>query len=539
MKSMKKMKGLLLCMVMVLSLLAVPINANAAAKIKLSAKSATLTVGKTKTLTLKKGSKKVKGVKWKTSNKKVATVSSSGKIKAKKAGKANITATYKKKKYVCKVTVKAKKTTSNNNNNSNSNSNNNSNTNNDNNNTNTNNDSNNSNTTTKEPVYAISQTSAGVEVEKTLRLTVTKDSSAISAGISWSSSNTSVATVSSGTITAVGPGTATITATVDGKSLTCALTVTVPDYAMSDDTLKLDTLTNPQSMLFVMNGTSYVEDAAWTSSNENVVTVEDGAVTAVGDGAATITAKKYGKECKCEVTVDGFVFSRDVEITDDSKDVYIEFTFNKEEVTAEELKAAGYTVNGDTASKNTTCETRTYTFVNNRLPVTLDEFKQIPLDSKFGAMAATICAMATADVNNYNKQNIDKCPTCDILDYLNGPKCDFNNFAKDHLASQSFYALRANGAQNSFFEGATTKNGYTPTKPLSFTLYVGPYYIPASSNSVAYGSTPERYMVLLSFGGDDSERYIDVYQSSDGNWYSWMDQWKHMAATFKPVDTQW
>lgn len=48
-------------------------------------------------------------VKWLTSNKKVATVSAKGGVKAVKAGTAKITAKVRKKKYTCKITVKAVK----------------------------------------------------------------------------------------------------------------------------------------------------------------------------------------------------------------------------------------------------------------------------------------------------------------------------------------------------------------------------------------------------------------------------------------------
>ena len=87
-------------------------TAYAAKKIKLSKSKITMKKGQSKKLTLKKGKKKLKNVKWKSSNKKVVSVTSSGKIKAKKVGKATITAKYKKKTYKCKVTVKkAKKKT--------------------------------------------------------------------------------------------------------------------------------------------------------------------------------------------------------------------------------------------------------------------------------------------------------------------------------------------------------------------------------------------------------------------------------------------
>ncbi|MBQ5473116.1 MAG: Ig-like domain-containing protein [Lachnospiraceae bacterium] len=52
----------------------------AASSVKISKSKVTLYEGKSTTLTVKKGSKKVSGVKWSTSNKKVATVSSKGKV---------------------------------------------------------------------------------------------------------------------------------------------------------------------------------------------------------------------------------------------------------------------------------------------------------------------------------------------------------------------------------------------------------------------------------------------------------------------------
>lgn len=79
--------------------------AQAATTVKISKTALTLEVGKTSTLTMKGTTKKVT---WTTSDKTIATVSSKGKVTAKKAGKATITATVDKKKYTCKVTVKAK-----------------------------------------------------------------------------------------------------------------------------------------------------------------------------------------------------------------------------------------------------------------------------------------------------------------------------------------------------------------------------------------------------------------------------------------------
>lgn len=74
-----------------------------AAKVKLNKTKATLYVEKTITLKVTGTTAKVT---WKSNNKKVATVSSKGKVTAKKAGTATITARVQKKNYKCKITVK-------------------------------------------------------------------------------------------------------------------------------------------------------------------------------------------------------------------------------------------------------------------------------------------------------------------------------------------------------------------------------------------------------------------------------------------------
>lgn len=74
-----------------------------AATIAISPKKLTLEVGKTKVL--KVTGTKVKAT-WKSSDAKIAAVSKTGLVTAKKAGKATITATVNKKAYTCSVTVK-------------------------------------------------------------------------------------------------------------------------------------------------------------------------------------------------------------------------------------------------------------------------------------------------------------------------------------------------------------------------------------------------------------------------------------------------
>lgn len=71
---------------------------------EMSPKKVTLEAGKSKTLKVSGTNEKIR---WKSSNTSIATVSNKGVVKAKKAGKATITASFGKKKLQCEVTVKA------------------------------------------------------------------------------------------------------------------------------------------------------------------------------------------------------------------------------------------------------------------------------------------------------------------------------------------------------------------------------------------------------------------------------------------------
>ena len=86
----------ILCLVLLLSM-------GMAAHVQAGTKSVTLTVGQKKKLSVKKSWKKVR---WKSSKPGIVSVSSKGKIKAKKAGKATITARSGKKKQKFRITVK-------------------------------------------------------------------------------------------------------------------------------------------------------------------------------------------------------------------------------------------------------------------------------------------------------------------------------------------------------------------------------------------------------------------------------------------------
>ncbi len=122
----------------------------------------------------------------------------------------------------------------------------------------------------------------------------------------WTSSNTSVATVSNGTVTAVAPGSATITASVGSKSVSFEVVVPVRPTAVniSRSAMTLDVGKVSQlSASVVPDGTGI--GITWSSSNTAIAQVSsDGYVTANAVGTCTITASAGSyASASCTVTV--------------------------------------------------------------------------------------------------------------------------------------------------------------------------------------------------------------------------------------------
>ncbi len=213
-----------------------------------------------------------KGIKWSTSDKSVATVSSTGVVKAVKAGYAVITATSKDGNYTakCKVTV-------------------------------------------TQPVTGIEISSSTLKVSigksKTLTCNVLP-SDATNTDVTWSSSKSSVVSVSNGVVTAKKAGSAVITVTSadGGYTASCNVTVYVPviDVDVSVTSLKV-----PKGQTRVVTAVITPSDATnkevtWTSTDPSIATINSaGKITGVAKGKTTIVCKTknggYRAACTVEV----------------------------------------------------------------------------------------------------------------------------------------------------------------------------------------------------------------------------------------------
>ena len=245
--------------------------------VTLDKSSLTLKIGETETLTatVNPDNATDKSVTWSSSDTNVATVSSSGMITAKAVGTATITVTTTDggKKATCALTVNPISVTG----------------------------------------VTLDQTSLVlVEGETGTLVATVAPANATNKSVTWSSNKPSVATVSSsGVVTAVSVGTATITVTTSdgGKKATC--TVTVNPIAVTGVSLNKTVLYMEVGEVQTLKETITPYNAAdksviWWSDNPSVATVSpEGVVVALEVGNATITVKTNdgGKTATCSVTV--------------------------------------------------------------------------------------------------------------------------------------------------------------------------------------------------------------------------------------------
>jgi uncharacterized protein YjdB len=192
---------------------------------------------------------------WKSSDSKIASVNKYGKVTAKKAGTAVITASIKGAYASCLVTVNS-------------------------------------------PTVTLNQSHITLYRGQGAKLSA-KVSSKVKP--KWKTSKKSVATVDqNGNITAVKNGTAVITATVNGVSDICEVIVKKPVITLSAEELTIKAGSATSITANVSSGNSPI----WSTSNSKIISINSkGQIKALKKGRAYVYAKEDGTKARCTIYV--------------------------------------------------------------------------------------------------------------------------------------------------------------------------------------------------------------------------------------------
>jgi len=160
---------------------------------------------------------------------------------------------------------------------------------------------------------SLTPTTGTVGINSTLQIyTLIAPYSASNQNVIWSSSNTAIATVSStGLVTGVAEGSATITATTEDGGFTAQSTVTVNYISVTGIKTSLTTLSvnvgaTGQLTASVLPTNAVNQSLSWSSSNTAVATVNSSGLVsglAVGTSTITTTSAEGGYIAQCTVSV--------------------------------------------------------------------------------------------------------------------------------------------------------------------------------------------------------------------------------------------
>ena len=192
---------------------------------------------------------------FKSSNSKVATVNAFGKVIAKKPGTATITVTVGKERTTCIITV-------------------------------------------KETIITLNAQKVSLENGETYQLSATTSDGSF---VTYKSSKKSVAVIDeTGFITAIKPGTTTITVSANGSKSICTLTVKKPTIKLDRSSIKLF---RNQSYTLTASVSSHILPTYKTNKKSVAIVDSSGTITAMKNGTATITATVDGVSTTCIITV--------------------------------------------------------------------------------------------------------------------------------------------------------------------------------------------------------------------------------------------
>ena len=153
-----------------------------------------------------------------------------------------------------------------------------------------------------------------------------------------------------------------------------------------------------------------------------------------------------------------------------------------------------------TVSKAVSNKSKTYSF--EALPQTVDELKVLP-----EAALTDVYAVAALSLLALTRFEADRDASIAMLNFLKGPD-PMTPMAiqqiSDRFMDGKFYKV------NSFFEGATPANNYTPSQPYKVKVSSTPYSFETENWAVLY----------LHSGGSDNPRPVKLRKKpSTGQWF--------------------
>jgi uncharacterized protein YjdB len=423
-------------------------------------------------------------VTWSTSNPGSATVNSSGVVSGVAAGSATITATSSGKSGTSAITV-----------------------------------------TAVAPVVTtvtVAPPSASIVVgtTTTLQATVKDQSGNAMTGqpVTWSTNNAAAATVnSSGVVSGIAAGSATITATSSGKFGTSAITVTAVAPVVTTVTVAppsasivAGTTTTLQATVKDQNGNVMTgQTVAWSTNNAVAATVNSsGVVSGIAAGLATVTATSSGKSGTSAITVTAVTpVVTTVTVAPPSASIVAGTTTTLQATVKDQN---GNVMTGQTVTWST----------NNATAATV---------SSAGVVSGVAAGSATITATSSGKSGTSAIT---VTAASGGGTLLFQeNFEDANLGSRGWYdntsaqistvehIAGSNGSsQYHFLAGATTPNNggaerhkFTPSN--SFYLS---YYVKYSTNWIGSGQAyhPHEFYTLSTLDGDydgPSDNFLDVY----------------------------
>ena len=152
------------------------------------------------------------------------------------------------------------------------------------------------------PVEGVSLNIQNITLEigetTTLEATITPDN-ATNKVVTWNSEDSGIVSVDNGVVTAIGEGTTNIVVTTDdgGKTATCSVTVLpneepdpepevipVENVVLNQNNVTLNIGETTTLVAVITPNDATNKNVTWTSANENIATVDEGIVTAIGPG---------------------------------------------------------------------------------------------------------------------------------------------------------------------------------------------------------------------------------------------------------------